>query len=94
MQNILFEKGYPYCPSCHWPVVKEDDHLQNKNSWCYEESLPKCPVCHDTRYPGDTECRYCKLDRDIAEGARQAEELYIMELEMEEKMGKDGFLEK
>lgn len=94
MENILFEKGYPHCPSCHRPVISKDDHLQDKNSWCYEDSLPRCPACRMTRYPDDGECRYCKLDRDIDEGARQAEELYIMELEMEGKMGKNGFSDK
>lgn len=36
MQNILFERGYPHCPSCYWPVVKKDDHEDRECLYCWD----------------------------------------------------------
>ncbi|OGZ73569.1 MAG: hypothetical protein A2908_00495 [Candidatus Staskawiczbacteria bacterium RIFCSPLOWO2_01_FULL_38_12b] len=83
MQGILFLRGYPHCPLCYWSVLHQDEHIQDKNSWCYEESLPKCPDCHGTLYPEDKECRCCAMDRDIEQRWKEAEELDRMQVEME-----------
>lgn len=43
--NALFKKGYHGCPSCYWATERPNEHLEDHNSWCYEQSLPKCSCC-------------------------------------------------
>jgi uncharacterized Zn finger protein (UPF0148 family) len=75
LHKILFtKKGYHSCPSCYWTTEKPNEHIEDKNSWCYEASLPQCPSCRMPLYPEDKECRYCVLDKDIEEGIQQEAE--------------------
>ncbi len=83
MSETLFLKGYPYCPSCHWPVEHKDKHLQNKDSWCYEASLSQCPRCKCfPLYPEG--CRYCN-SLDEEEKRREQERKKILAQHQEEK---------
>ncbi len=38
IQKELQKRGFHECPYCHWSTRKQDEHLENRNGWCYAEA--------------------------------------------------------
>jgi hypothetical protein len=65
MRSYLFSNNYPHCPSCFWPVLSPNEHIEDQTSWCYERTLPRCAICGRLTRSGNRLCGLCFTDQEI-----------------------------
>lgn len=69
-QLHLLDLGCHRCPSCLLATEKPNEHLQDRTSWCFEQTLSQCPDCYALLEEG-VECANCKINQQIDEQQRE-----------------------